>query len=53
MIAVLSYLFLALFLGGSLYLLGLMFYIVLKKEKGSVKPLDPSGTKRPDLPKAA
>lgn len=53
MITIVSYLVLALFLGGSLYILGLMFYLVLKKNKGNVKPLDPKGAKHPDLPKAA
>lgn len=53
MLTILSYLVLALFLGGSLYILGLMFYLVLKKKKEDVKPLDPKRSKHPDLPKAA
>lgn len=42
MIAILSYLVLALFLGGSLYILGLMFYLVIKKGETRVKPIDRS-----------
>ncbi|MDF9795107.1 hypothetical protein OKW21_000370 [Catalinimonas alkaloidigena] len=53
MIAILSYLVLALFLGGSLYILGLMFYLVIKKGETRVKPIDPKGNKSQRLPKAA
>ena len=53
MFSFLSYLVLFLFLGGSLYLLGLMFYILLTQAKGKVKPLNPRATRQPDLHKAA
>lgn len=53
MLAILSYFVLALFLGGSLYIIGLMIYLVLKKKNAHIKPLDPKGVNHPDLPKAA
>lgn len=53
MLSIVSYLVLALFLGGSLYILGLMFYLVLQKKGGNVKSLTPKGSKHPKLPEAA
>ncbi len=53
MFTILSYVVLAFFLGGSIYFLGLMFYLVLRKDKGRIKPLDPKGIRHPKLPKAA
>lgn len=53
MFAILSYLVLALFLGGSLYFLVLMVYLGMQKGKTSVKPLNPKGDKSHRLPKAA
>ena len=53
MVTVLSYLALALFLGGSLYILGLMSYIVLSQGRANVKKLEPKDDGHPDLPKAA
>ncbi|MFP4090561.1 MAG: hypothetical protein ACLFUB_15445 [Cyclobacteriaceae bacterium] len=51
--SILSYVVLALFLGGSLYFLGLMFYILFKGSKTKVKPLSPDDSKHPRLPHAA
>jgi hypothetical protein len=53
MFAILSYLVLALFLGGSLFFFGWMFYLVVKKGNTQIKPLDPKGDKNHRLPKAA
>jgi len=53
MLAVTAYLVLALFLGGSLYILGLMFYLMLKKGRVKTKPLNPDTTKKMRMPKAA
>jgi hypothetical protein len=50
---IIAYLVLTLFLGGSLYFLGLMFYILIRGSKTRVKPLNPKNDKSPGLPHAA
>jgi len=53
MTTILSYFMLLAFLSGSVYILGLMYFILLTQNKGKVKPLDPTKKLRSNLPKAA
>lgn len=53
MIVFISYFILSLFVLGSLYILGLMIFLDLRKKKVTIRPLDPDGSHRPKLPKAA
>lgn len=53
MIYFLSYFMLALFLGGSLYFVGLMIFIGIKGTRTKVRPMGPGGSHHPELPKAA
>jgi len=53
MIIYISYFILSIFVLGSIYMLGLMIFLDLRKKKVTIRPLDPDGNHRSDLPKAA